>query len=237
MFVNPGYTLFMVANPLTQALKESGVQPIDLARQLRVSRQFISRAELGCPLNLQANIIKWIHSVLRNDREGLTPNDIQNWYHLFQHHKRLYNLQKFLLQNPTFPEEIKLPSRGVILENRGRISSMDKTRLSQIRQAYTQPPLNSFASAMGDMNKIPRQLNRSSLYPPVARIRSPRNAREAFINWRMKYWVTTYAFATDMCLSPGSVDRYETGESAGIPMDILIFLTWLDDALKVIHGE
>jgi transcriptional regulator with XRE-family HTH domain len=82
-------------NPVTYALNISGTKPIDLARELGLSRQYISRAELGCFVNLNDKLLKWVQNVVnRNGEAYVTHDKILNAYDIFKRSKRINNLHR-----------------------------------------------------------------------------------------------------------------------------------------------
>jgi hypothetical protein len=76
-------------NPVTYSLLRTNTRPIDLANQLKLSRQYISRAELGCHLNLSDKLIRWIVIVVNQmDEAEMTSYEVIQWYQQFQAKKR-----------------------------------------------------------------------------------------------------------------------------------------------------
>lgn len=79
-----------MSNPVTLALKVSGTKPIDLARELQLSRQYISRAELGCHVNLSSRLVQWVAMTLSSYfNETVKPSQVHQLYKAFQKLTRL----------------------------------------------------------------------------------------------------------------------------------------------------
>jgi transcriptional regulator with XRE-family HTH domain len=87
-------------NPLSFALKTTQTKPIDLASQLGLSRQYVSRAEMGCHLNLSVRVVKWIQlSVNQEFSGGLSYSAIGTWYRLFQTERRTQTRNRIGINN------------------------------------------------------------------------------------------------------------------------------------------
>lgn len=216
-------------NPLSVAMAKARIKPIDLAKQLHMSRQYISKAELGCSLNLNGPLARWTHSVLLEEFPKLSINDVQAWYHSFQNAKRLHNFQKNLLEMPEFPSDTyahrnaftteisNYPSSSLSRYQKKLLDHIPQQRVMTLQEAFNNPPVAS--------------------RPNPGKLTQPRNTREAFINWRKKYWATTYAFASEMCVSPSNVDNYESGTVKEMPADLRMFMNWLREAVRIARGE
>lgn len=188
-------------DPVTYALEVTQTKPIDLARQLDLSRQYISRAQLGCHVNLNKRLIQWIQvSTAREFDSPLSRTQVRNWYETFKLKKRQDSFDRI------------------------------KPALISYRLAFVPQPrlgpevvedINSFLG-VSTLDTLEDYSSQS----PVANLDCV-DFRTKFINWRKDYWSSTYRFASDMCIHPASVDNFENGTVRGIPGDLKTVLDWM----------
>lgn len=185
-------------DPVSYALELTGTKPTDLAKQLEISKQYISRAQLGCHVNLNKRLIQWIQiSTAKEFDQQLSRSQVRNWYETFKLKKRQDSFDRIK------PELISY-------------------RLSYIPKMRVDPELITTLDTL----ELPESFPESFPEAPVANFSVP-DFRTKFIEWRKSYWSTTYRFASDMCIHPASVDNYEEGKVQGIPGDLKTILDWM----------
>lgn len=201
-------------DPVTFAIDLTGIKPIDLAKQLELSRQYISRAQLGCHVNLNKRLLQWIQvSTSREFEGGLSRTQVRNWYETFKLHKRQETYDRIKPELLTYRLDFIPPMRlGLEIEE-------------EVEKLLGEG-LKSTLDYMGDDEPIMIHLNLESK-SPVANFGVP-DFRTKFINWRKSYWNSTYRFASDMCIHPASVDNFEEGKVRGIPGDLKLVLDWME---------
>lgn len=191
-------------NPITYALKHSNTKPIDLSRELRLSRQYISRAELGMHVNLNLRLTHWTVNQLRNNfGEEFSMEDAFRWYEGFKSNKRMLNVVKLGICEPYIDSyDFKRPEVPLVITLMG-----------------IAPPAR--------LDFIPLQ-GKVRTASPVARKSNSETIKDNFLEWRKKYWSSTYSFASDMCLPPSTVDMYEHGRVNKMPREIREFFKWVN---------
>lgn len=183
-------------SPVAYALERSSTQAIDLAKELDLSRQYISRACMGMHVNLNPKLLQWLVSSFVNDFHGdFTIVNAAIWYSKFKTAKRLQiSIERGVLPASEDGEFIKLsPVARIVI------------------------PENVYVARRGHRNEI-AATNR--------RVRE--KVREDFIEWRKKYWSSTYMFCSDMCLPPSTVDSYENRTVLKMPRELKEFFEWLN---------
>lgn len=86
-------------NPVTYALRVSGLSQVEAAKLIGFSRELVSRSEFAMPVNLNASMLRWIQQVLSGSLlatrmpELLNAFSILDWYKRFQKGQRLHTLQ------------------------------------------------------------------------------------------------------------------------------------------------
>lgn len=82
-------------DPVTYTLELTGIKPIDLAKQLELSRQYISRAQMGCHVNLNKRLVQWIRVGTSKEFEApLSRVQIRIWYETFKMQRRQENFDR-----------------------------------------------------------------------------------------------------------------------------------------------
>lgn len=122
-------------NPLQYAIRRSGITPLELARNLYVSKQYISRVQKGCAVNLSPQMVRWIKETIHDDFEILTDEGIQNWFNVWKTCKRLSILSARGIELPNLyksTEKIEVIS----LQDRGPLKLPTDRAISFIPNTY-----------------------------------------------------------------------------------------------------
>lgn len=133
-------------NPVQYAMRKAGIGTNGLARRLFVSKQYISRVEKGCAVNLNPYMLKWIKETIEDDFELLTDEGIQNWFNVWKTCKRISILQARsiplpnLYKTPDRIEVISLQERGPLEGFNPQVkfipNTFDKVAYLKWRQDY-----------------------------------------------------------------------------------------------------
>lgn len=144
------YASSSLKNPLTEARSVANISANRLAKSLKLSRQYLSRADQGTYININPSLMAFTCETLHTNSK-----DVMESYRKFQEARRLETIERI---NP--------------------------------RLLAVEPPVD------GSKSKF---------------------HYEIFRGWREEYWNTIITFASQMCVHPGTVTNYETGQQRHMP--------------------
>lgn len=150
------------------------------------------------------------------------------------------------MTNPIVEARLSIAMSGQSLAKRLGLSRQYVNRAEQGTYSKLNPSLIRWVSNVSNISpgavehryttfqKVKRQATINRIEPTqLARHNSKERGNVIFERWRSGFWPSSMAFATDFCLHPDTIQKYEEGITLTMPKHLMDALT----ESKLIDGE